>query len=139
VPKTFVDTNILIYAEDADAGAKHERAKARILSLWASGEGAVSIQVLQEFYVNVTRKVKKPLKPKAAEIIVGEYLSWTVVENTRDMLRDAIALCQRSKLSFWDAMVVQAAISAGASTLLSEDLNHGQRFASVQVQNPFRD
>ena len=96
------------------------------------------MQVLQEFYVNVTRKLKKPLTNAKALEIVEEYLTCTVVENTGKLLVNAIELQQRARLSFWDAMVVQAAIEAGCDKLNSEDLNDGQRFGSLVIVNPFR-
>jgi predicted nucleic acid-binding protein len=135
---SFVDTNILIYAEDRDAKAKHDVARDLVLELWDDRSGAVSVQVLQEFYVNVTRKLKKPLSSAKALEIVEEYLTWTVVENTGALLTSAIQLQTKAKLSFWDAMVVQAAIEAGCERLYSEDLNHGQKYGSVVIVNPFK-
>jgi len=133
---SFVDTNILLYAEDRDAKGKHVLARDLILQLWDDREGVLSIQVLQEFYVNATRKLKKPLSsPKALEI-VEEYLTWTVVENTSALLTSAIRLQTKAQLSFWDAMVVQAAIEAGCERLYSEDLNDGQRIGSLVIVNP---
>lgn len=135
---SFVDTNILIYAEDRDAKAKHAIARDLVIDLWDRREGVVSVQVLQEFYVNVTRKLKKPLSsPKALEI-VKEYLTWTVVENTARLLTQAVRLHQDAQLSFWDAMVVQAALEAGCEQLYSEDMNPGQRFDSLTIVNPFK-
>jgi predicted nucleic acid-binding protein len=134
----FVDTNILVYAEDRDAKRKHDRARDLVVELWRSGDGVVSVQVLQEFYVTVTRKLKKPLAPSRALEIVEQYLTWTVVENTGGLLTAAIDLQQKAQLSFWDAMVVQAAIEGGCNRLYSEDLNAGQRFGSVVVVNPFQ-
>lgn len=133
---SFVDTNILIYAEDKDAGRKHEIARDLIVQLWNDRSGVVSVQVLQEFYVNVTKKIRKPLSPAKALEIVREYLTWTVIENTGDLLVSAIALQQKAKLSFWDAMVVQAAIDARCERLYSEDLNAGQRFGTLEIINP---
>jgi predicted nucleic acid-binding protein len=134
---SFVDTNILIYAEDRDAKDKHSIARELVVELWDSGEGVVSVQVLQEFYVNVTRKLKKPLAPAKAKQIIEEYLTWTVIDNTGPMLLDAIDLQRKARLSFWDALIVQAAILARCDCLYSEDLNAGQRFGSVVVINPF--
>jgi predicted nucleic acid-binding protein len=135
---SFVDTNILLYAEDRDAKRKHTVARDLILTLWDDREGVVSVQVLQEFYVNATRKLKKRLThPKALEI-VEEYLTWTIVENTSRLLTSAIRLQMKTQLSFWDAMVVQAAIEAGCELLYSEDLNSGQRFGSLVIVNPFK-
>ncbi len=134
----FVDTNILIYAEDRDAGARHEVARDLLLGLWDSKEGVLSVQVLQEFYVNVTRKLKKPLSSTKARDIVEEYLTWTIVENTKTLLLSAMALQHDAQLSFWDAMIVQAAIDSRCEKLFTEDLNAGQRFGSLTLVNPFK-
>jgi len=135
---SFVDTNVLVYAEDRDAKKKHEVARDLIVELWDARGGVLSIQVLQEFYVNVTRKLKKPLTSAKALEVVEEYLTWTVVENTGRLLTSAIDLQQKAQLSFWDAMVVQAAIEAGCDKLYSEDMNAGQHFGSLVIVNPFK-
>lgn len=135
---SFVDTNILIYAEDRDAKAKHAIARELVVDLWDRGDGVVSVQVLQEFFVNVTRKLKKPLSVAKAREIVVEYSTWSVVENTTKLLADALVLHEKSQLSFWDSMIVQAAIAAGCDRLYSEDLGAGRRYGSVVVINPFR-
>jgi predicted nucleic acid-binding protein len=134
---SFVDTNILVYAEDREAKSKHVVARDLLVNLWENREGVLSVQVLQEFYVNVTRKLKKPLSVSRARDIVEEYLTWTVVDNSGRMLLDAIELQNKAQLSFWDALVVQAAIEAGCERLYTEDLNAGQRFGFVLVVNPF--
>jgi len=134
---SFVDTNVLIYAEDRDAKEKHLVARDLILELWDSREGVLSVQVLQEFYVNVTRKLKKPLSAGKAREIVEEYLTWTVIDNTGRMLLGAMELQRKAQLSFWDSLVVQAAIDAGCDRLYTEDLNAGQRVGSVTIVNPF--
>jgi predicted nucleic acid-binding protein len=135
---SFVDTNIIVYAEDRDAKRKHEIARDLVVQLWDERAGVLSIQVLQEFYVTVTRKLKKPLSGAKALEMVEEYLTWNVVENTGKLLTAAIELQQKAQLSFWDATVVQAAIDAGCDTLYSEDLNAGQRFGSLAIVNPFK-
>lgn len=135
---SFVDTNVLIYAEDRDAKERHERARDLVLELWDTRDGVVSVQVLQEFYVNVTRKLKKPLTGAKALEIVEEYLTWTVVDNTSRLLSAAVRLHQKEQLSFWDAMVVQAALEAGCDRLYSEDFGDGRRFGSVEIVNPFK-
>jgi predicted nucleic acid-binding protein len=135
---SFVDTNVLIYAEDRDAAEKHHIARDLVIDLWHSREGVVSVQVLQEFYVNVTRKLKQPLSATRAKEIMEEYLTWTVIDNTGLMLIDAIELQRKAQLSFWDALIVQAAIQAGCDRLYSEDFNPGQRFGSAVVINPFQ-
>jgi predicted nucleic acid-binding protein len=135
---SFVDTNVLVYAEDRDAREKHELGRDLVLRLWESQQGVVSVQVLQEFYVTVTQKVKRPLAAPKAREIVREYLTWTVVENTKELLLRAMVLQPQAHLSFWDAMIVQAAIDAGCDCLYSEDLNAGLRFGSVVLVNPFQ-
>lgn len=136
--KSFVDTNVLVYAEDRDAGPKHEIARDLLVDLWKTGQGVVSIQVLQEFYVTITKKPKKPLSPSKALEIVREYLTWEVIDNTPALLVAAIELHQKARLSFWDAAVVQAAIDARCSRLYTEDLNANQRFGSLVIENPFK-
>jgi len=108
------------------------------MDLWESREGVVSVQVLQEFYVNVTKKLKKPLTAAKAKEIIEEYLTWTVVDNTGRMVVDAIDLQRKVQLSFWDSLIVQAAIQSGCDRLYSEDMNAGQRFGPVTVVNPFK-
>jgi len=133
----FVDTNVLVYAEDASAGRKHALARDLLVKLWNDADGVLSVQVLQELYVTLTRKVGKPPSSAKALDIVKEYLSWVVVDNTPKLLVAAASLQQRAQISFWDALVVQAAIDAGCDRLYSEDLNASQRFGSLVVVNPF--
>jgi len=134
----FVDTNILIYAHDRSAGTKHERARALLTELWESGDGCLSIQVLQEFYVNITRKVARPLPPDTARQIIADLGHWTVHSPTVDDVLNAIALQERHGLSFWDAMIVASAMQLGCLVLWSEDLNDGQEYDGARIVNPFR-
>lgn len=135
--KYFVDTNILVYAHDAAAGTKHRQARALLTTLWTNRSGVLSTQVLQEFYVNVTRKTASP--PSASTVVqwLTDYMQWEVVINDNATILDAIELQSRYQLSFWDAMILQAAHTAGTSTVYSEDLNAGQRYDRVTVVNPF--
>lgn len=135
----FVDTNILMYAHDSAAGEKHERAKALVEELWETRAGVVSTQVLQELAVNLRKKTKKPLDARATREVVSDYLAWQVVVNGGDSIIEALDLEARYKISFWDALVVQAAQASGALVLYSEDLSAGQRYGSVRVVNPFFD
>jgi predicted nucleic acid-binding protein len=137
--KYFVDTNLLMYAHDNSAGPKHQRAKAIIEELWRDRSGVVSTQVLQELAVNLRRKAGRPLDAKAAREIVGDYLSWHVVVNGGESILEALDLEARYQISFWDALVVQAAQASGAEILYSEDLSDGQQYGSVRVVNPLRD
>lgn len=135
--KIFLDTNVLVYAHDVSAGPKHHKAKEILLDLWEKGNGIVSTQVLQEFYVVVTRKIPRPLSPGRAREIVESLLYWDVVVNDGEAVLEAIDVSERHKLSFWDGLVVQAAMRGGAEVLLSEDLNPGQVINGVKVENPF--
>jgi predicted nucleic acid-binding protein len=135
--KYFVDTNILMYAHDTSAGAKHERAKALLEELWRDRSGVVSTQVLQELAVNLRRKTAKPLDAKATREVVADYLTWQVVVNRGESILEALDLEERYQISFWDALVVHAAQSAGTKVLYSEDLSDGQHYGPLRVINPF--
>jgi predicted nucleic acid-binding protein len=133
-----VDTNVLVYAHDRGTGRKHERARDLIGDLWESRSGILSIQVLQELYVNLSRKLARKLPRPEVRQIVADYLRWPVVANSSGLLLGALQVEERFGLSFWDALIVQAAEAGGAETLYSEDLNHGQAYGSVKVINPFK-
>jgi len=137
IVKVFVDTNILVYAYDRGAGLKHERALQTVEELWVSGNGVLSTQVLQEFYVNVRRKAQNPISHKQARELINDYISWNPIVNDAALVLEAIDMENRYKLSFWDSMIVVAAQKSGASVLCSEGFNDGQKFGTVQVQNPF--
>ena len=134
----FVDTNILIYAHDVSAGAKHERARRLVEELWRTRAGVVSTQVLQELVVNLRRKTGQPPSAKATRDIITDYLSWQVVVNSGNSILEALELEERYQISFWDALVIQAARASGAGVLYSEDLSEGQVYGSVRVMNPLR-
>jgi predicted nucleic acid-binding protein len=132
----FVDTNILMYAHDTAAGAKHERAKQLLEQLWRDRAGVVSTQVLQELCVNLLRKIRTPLDTKAIHHIVADYLTWEVVVNTSDSILDALDIQERYRISFWDALVIQAADASGAEVVYSEDFSENQKYGGVKVINP---
>jgi predicted nucleic acid-binding protein len=134
----FVDTNILMYAHDASAGAKHERAQALVEQLWRNRTGVVSTQVLQELSVNMRQKTGRPLDAKVTREIIADYLTWQVVVNGGEATLEALDLEARFQISFWDALVVHAAQMSGAEVLYSEDLSDGQVYGSVRVVNPLR-
>ena len=135
--KTFVDTNVLVYAHDRSAGTKHEIAQNRLEAVWAAGCGVVSTQVLQELYTIVTRKVASPLPVAEARQLVNDYLVWECIVNGPDAIVGAFAYESRYRISFRDSLIVHAANVAEAGILLSEDLNSGQRYGGVLVENPF--
>jgi len=134
----FVDTNILMYAHDKAAGAKHERAKALVEELWRNRTGVVSTQVLQELSVNLRKKAGRPLDARATREIITDYLTWHVVVNGGESILETLDLEARFQISFWDALVVQAAHTSGAEVLYSEDLSDGQKYGAVRVINPLR-
>lgn len=137
--KRFVDTNVLIYAHDLDAGTRHDRAASVLRELWDSGLGVISVQVLQEFYVNVTCKIPQPLALADARGIVQAYGAWQVESPTAAIVLQASEIQERHRLSFWDAMILATAVQAGARALITEDPNDGQVIEGVQIQNPFAD
>lgn len=134
--KAFIDTNVLIYAHDVDAGAKHDIAKRVLLQLWSERAGALSTQVLQEFYVNVTRKIASPLSKKSARAVVNSYVIWSV-DATSEEISAAFRIEDEARIGFWDALIVAAALKAGADRIFSEDLNAGQTISGVRIENPF--
>jgi predicted nucleic acid-binding protein len=134
--KTFVDTNVLIYAHDVDAQIKHERAQRILRELWNQRTGALSPQVLQEFYINVTRKIASPLSKPSARAVVDTYVVWCV-DTTPLEISAAFRIEDECRIGFWDALIIAAARKAGADRILSEDLNEGQVIAGVRVENPF--
>jgi len=137
--RVFVDSNVLIYAHDLDAGAKHLAAAALVRSFWEERIGVLSTQVLQEFYINVTRKISVPLRRSRAREIVRNYSLWqTETIHPADVVR-ASEVEEANQVSFWDALILVAAAKGGASTLVSEDLNAGQVIAGVTIENPFAD
>lgn len=134
--RTFVDTNILIYAHNLDAGTKHEIAKAVLHELWSERTGILSMQVLQEFYVNVTRKIPTPLPKNSARLVVDSYGIWCI-ETTPAEISAAFRIEDESRIGFWDALIVSSALKGGATRILSEDLSAGQRIAGIVIDNPF--
>jgi len=134
--KYFVDTNILVYAHDTSAGLKHERARRLLEELWNSGQGVLSTQVLQELCINLRRKVRHPLNNDEIRLLIRDYSTWEVAINAPDSVLEALDIETRYQISFWDALIVQAAESSGCSILYSEDLANGQRYGALTVVNP---
>ncbi len=134
--KYFVDTNILLYAHDRSTGVKHERARQLVERLWTSGQSVLSTQVLQELCINLRRKVAPPLPVDEIRHLIQDYLSWEIVVNNPASILHALEIEVRYQVSFWDALVLQAAEAAGAAVLYSEDLAAGQKYSGVKVINP---
>lgn len=136
--RQFVDTNILVYAHDDSAGTKRDQARALVEQLWESSEGCLSVQVLQEFFVTVTRKIAKPLDAETAKEIVTDLSRWRMHVPAADDVLGAIGVHQRTGISFWDAMIVRSAAEMSCALVYSEDLNAGQEYSGIRVENPFR-
>lgn len=135
--KIFIDTNILIYAHDLDAGVKQTTAAALLRQLWEEETGVLSTQVIQEFYVNVTRKIPRPLSPAQARGLLADYFTWPVVINDTESIRRASEIEERHRISFWDALIIAAAVQGGVDRIISEDLNAGEISEGIQIVNPF--
>lgn len=134
----FVDTNVLVYARDATDTAKHARASEWVADLWEGGEGRLSMQVLQEYYVTMTRKLRPGLPPEEARADVLDLAAWAPVVTDVQMVASAWTIEERFGLSFWDALIVAAAQVARCDVLLTEDMQHGMDLDGVRVTDPFR-
>jgi predicted nucleic acid-binding protein len=132
----FVDTNILIYAHDRDSGSKRDRAARALQRLWSDRNGRVSVQVLQEFYVTVTKKLGSTLANAAAREIIRTYTPWVHAPTTPETIIRATELSELAQLSFWDGLIVASAEQVGAKSIFSEDFNAGQVIAGIRVVNP---
>ena len=124
---TFIDTNVLAYAHDASETGKQPVARAQLEALWRARTGVLSTQVLQEFYAVATRKLAMPMHRTTARKIVALYAEWPVVQVDVPLVLAASELEERHTLSFWDALIVEAAARSGATRLLTEDLQPGRR------------
>jgi predicted nucleic acid-binding protein len=133
----FVDTNVLIYAYDPSAGERHARALELVGELGRERRGALSVQVLQEFFVTVTLKLTATVTAEEALTSLAVLSRWQAHAPLPQDVLVAARLADEHQLSFWDAMIVRSAQSLGCSKLWTEDLNHGQRIGGVQIVNPF--
>lgn len=134
--RTFFDTNVLLYADDLDAGEKRSKARARLRDALVANEGVLSTQVLQEFFVVATRKLGIDSATARRKV---ELLSRMEVVTVRlELILGAIDLHRLHGISFWDALILRCASASGCTTLLTEDLQHGQVIDGVRIENPFR-
>ena len=134
----FADTNILLYAISRDPREQHKAERAN--EILAAHDLALSVQVLQEFYVQATRRSRPdPLTHDQAARLVESFLRFPVQELTTDVMLAALAGCHRFRISYWDAAIIEASRALGCDVVLSEDLNHSQDYAGMLVQNPFRE
>ena len=135
--KIFLDTNIIVFAHDRSSGDKHADAREIMDYLWENRKGVISVQVLQEFFVCVTKKIFKPLPIKNARDILDYLSTWDVVANDKHITLKAIDIQERYHFSFWDSLIIQAAIQGQARIVLSEDLPGGQVVKDLKILNPF--
>lgn len=133
----FFDTNVLVYAVDAGDPARRERALNRLARAASEGTVVLSTQVLQEFYAITTRKLQPPLPAPEAAAQVQRLCAFQVMGSTAQSVQAAIALAQEHQLQWWDALILEAALRAGADVLISEDGQAGRRFVRLVVENPF--
>ena len=135
--RSFLDTNVLVYLFDRDAPEKRTKARSILQDEGSESKVLISTQVLQEFYVCVTRKLAQPLKPDLALQAVQNLTALPVVHIDTHMILSAAQRSQRDHMPFWDALIVQAALGGGAKRLHTEDLQHGQTIDGMRIENPF--
>ena len=135
--RVFMDTNVLVYTRDASEPRKQNLAIAWMKHLWGAGNGRVSFQVLQEFYVTVTEKLKPGLDPNQARRNVQALFAWRPIPIETKVIQAAWPNQDRLRLSWWDSLIVAAAQIGDCRYLLTEDLHEGQEFGNLRVVNPF--
>lgn len=136
--RVFLDTNVLVYLFDADAAAKQRRARDLLSDPELRTRVIISTQVLQEFYVSVIKKLAIPLDPDTAFKAVQDLAAFPVVQVDTPLILLAIRRSDKAKISFWDALIVESALVAGATVLYSEDFQNGAVFGRVRIVNPFK-
>jgi predicted nucleic acid-binding protein len=137
VSRSFFDTNVLIYLFDDSVPEKKARAQEVLSEEVEAGRAVLSTQVLQEFYVSVTHKLAEPLPPDVAEAQVEDFARLPLVRVDEAIILAAIERHRSMSLSFWDVLILEAALRCGAARLLTEDLQHGQKIEGLRVENPF--
>ena len=133
----FVDTNVLVYAADVADPVKHDRAKVWMEALWQARGGRLSTQVLNEYYVTVTSKLRPGLPPEGARADVRDLMAWEPVAIGTGLRDAGFDIEERLGCSFWDCLIGAAAVAGGADVLLTEGLQDGQDLGGLQVVNPF--
>lgn len=133
---SFFDTNILVYAVDPGEPEKSPVASALVEEYLVPGDGMISVQVLREFY-SAARKLRRPLSDEQAQEMVRYFATFSPLPEDARTVLGAVRLSREHMLSFWDALIVESALSAGADRLLTEDLQHGQEIEGLRVENPF--
>lgn len=134
----FLDSNIFSYAYDVDAKDKYEKAQSIVRSCWEEQSGLISTQVLQEFYITVTKKISQPIPLAKARDVLQAYQSWPLFRPDVEDIIAASELQERYKYSFWDSLIIIAAQNLGATLLYSEDMQDAQHIGSLTIVNPFK-
>ena len=134
----FVDTNVLVYARDVDAGDKQVRAMEWLTELWRAQKGRISYQVLQEYYVTVTQKLKPGLPIIEARRDVTALLAWNPAVSNSEIIQRGWELQDRFSLSWWDSIIAAAALELGCVYLVTEDFQDGLTIDGLKVVNPFK-
>ena len=137
--RAFVDTNVFVYLFDQDAAAKQAIARQILEAEGPPGRIVLSTQVLQEFYVSVTRKLGQPLSESDGAEATRDLCAFDVVDVDKEMVLRSMILSRAERLSFWDALIIEAAQIRRCDRLLTEDLQDGRQFGSLSITNPFRD
>ena len=135
--RSFFDTNVLVYLFDQDTPGKRETTRTLFESEAQSGRLIISTQVLQEWYVTVTRKLAEPLPSKDAEQTIRHFATFPVVRIDIEHVIGAANRCQVLGFSFWDALIIETALSGGSSILYTEDMQHGQVIDGLTIINPY--
>jgi predicted nucleic acid-binding protein len=133
----FVDTNVFVYRFDITEPHKQRRAELWLEHLWSEGTGRISVQVLQELYASLTRKLDHPMDPAEARTVVRSLFAWDPLHVDQKTIEGSWLLQDRYALSWWDGLIVSAAQVAGCRHLLTEDLSHAQDLDGVRVVDPF--
>jgi predicted nucleic acid-binding protein len=136
--RVFLDTNVLVYLFDTDAPTKQRRVQELLSNRELCAQVILSTQVLQEFYVSVTRKLATPLSLETAFQAVQDLIAFPIVQIDTPLILLAIRRSGKAKISFWDALILEAALIAGATVLYSEDFQDGAVFGGLQIANPFK-
>ena len=135
--RIFIDTNVLVYAFDISAGIKHKKAKEIVENCWRLENGVISSQVLEEFFVCLTKKIPAPVDSIIVEQIIRDFLKWRTVAIDGDMILEAINIHIKHKFSFWDSLIIASAVSGRANMIFSKDLSDSQTIEGIVIKNPF--
>ena len=135
--RVFIDTNVFVYVFDDDSAAKQTTARQLVEQISTDGSAVISTQVLQEFYVTVTRKLRRPMEPQDALRACTELCRLAMVQTDSSLIVRAVERSVDGPMSLWDALILEAALEAGAAIVMTEDMQHGRNYGGVRIVNPF--